>query len=146
MTCRCFAITLASLALCACTTMQPMVTNQLGMQMVLLPAGEFTMGNEATLEQMAELYPQYERKRLQDLVDETPAHRVRITHPFYMERHEVTVGQFRRFLAASSGRKICCSRLSPLTSACSNTSAVRSVMVSISRVRMPCALVTSSSR
>ncbi|HEX3140121.1 MAG TPA: formylglycine-generating enzyme family protein [Rhizobacter sp.] len=71
------------------------------MQMVLLPAGEFLMGSEASPEALAKLYPAYEPRRLQDLKDEAPVHRVRITRPFYMGRHEVTVGQFRRFLAAS---------------------------------------------
>jgi formylglycine-generating enzyme required for sulfatase activity len=88
-------------ALAACASAPPVTTNTIGMQMVLLPAGEFTMGNELSVEQMAKYYPQYELERLQKLDDETPAHRVRITHPFYMARHEVTVGQFRQFLAAS---------------------------------------------
>ena len=46
-------------------------------------------------------YPQYERKRFQELGDEAPVHRVRITRPFYLGRYEVTVGQFRKFLEAS---------------------------------------------
>ena len=77
------------------------LTNSLGMQMVMVPAGEFMMGNDATAEELARLYPQYEIKRLQSLADEAPAHRVRITRPFYMSRYEVTVGQFRQFLRAS---------------------------------------------
>jgi formylglycine-generating enzyme required for sulfatase activity len=91
----------ACIALGACASAPTVATNRIGMQMVLIPAGEFTMGNDASVEEMAKLYPQYELKRLQDLADETPAHRVRITRPFYMARHEVTVGQFRQFLAAS---------------------------------------------
>jgi formylglycine-generating enzyme required for sulfatase activity len=91
----------AGLALAGCASTPPQLTNRLGMQMVLIPAGEFTMGNQASVEEMAKLYPQYEARRLQDLADETPAHRVHITRPFYMAKHEVTVGQFREFLAAS---------------------------------------------
>ncbi|WP_298934177.1 formylglycine-generating enzyme family protein [uncultured Ramlibacter sp.] len=71
------------------------------MELVLVPAGEFTMGNDALVQEMAQLFPGLELTRLQDLRDETPAHRVRITRPFYMARHEVTVGQFRQFLAGS---------------------------------------------
>ena len=36
-----------------------------------------------------------------ELVDEAPVHKVRITRPFYLGQHEVTVGQFRRFVEAS---------------------------------------------
>lgn len=76
-------------------------TNTLGMQMVLLPAGEFLMGGDAGEAELARHFPAYERARLRDLADEAPVHRVRLTRPFYMARHEVTVGQFRRFLDAS---------------------------------------------
>jgi formylglycine-generating enzyme len=88
----------ALLGACATPTR---VTNGLDMQMVLIPPGEFTMGSEASAQELSRLFPAYEVLRLQDLKDEAPAHRVRITRPFYMASHEVTVGQFRRFLAAS---------------------------------------------
>jgi formylglycine-generating enzyme required for sulfatase activity len=55
------------------------------LEMVLIPAGEFKMGS-----------PQDEKNRLDD---EGPQHRVRITKPFFMGIHEVTVGQFRKFVA-----------------------------------------------
>ncbi|TBO30328.1 formylglycine-generating enzyme family protein [Aquabacterium lacunae] len=79
---------------------EPIVTNRLGMQMVRLPAGEFTMGNPASVDDMARWFPGLPRERLLDLKDEQPAHRVRLSS-FYMARHEVTVGQWRAFLAAS---------------------------------------------
>lgn len=75
--------------------------NSLGMQMVLIPAGEFMMGNDASMQSLARFFPQYEERRLRNLADEAPVHRVRITRSFYMSRHEVTVGQFRRFLRTS---------------------------------------------
>jgi formylglycine-generating enzyme required for sulfatase activity len=75
--------------------------NSLGMQMLRIPAGEFLMGNDTPPQELAGLYPAYEAERLQDLADEAPVHRVRITRPFYMARHEVTVGQFGRFVQAS---------------------------------------------
>jgi formylglycine-generating enzyme len=77
------------------------IENSLGMAFVLIPAGDFLMGSDETPAALARAYPQYETKRLQDLADETPVHRVRITRPFYLGRQEVTVGQFRRFLEAS---------------------------------------------
>jgi sulfatase modifying factor 1 len=71
------------------------------MQFVLVPAGEFTMGSDEPPESLARDFPGHERARLLDLADEAPAHRVRITRPFYLGRHEVTFGQFRRFLVLS---------------------------------------------
>ncbi len=50
---------------------------------VLIPSGSFLMGDNSGLD------------------DEKPVHKVTITKPFYLGRHEVTVGQFRRFLEAT---------------------------------------------
>lgn len=76
-------------------------TNSLGMSLERIPAGEFLMGNHDTPETLARDYPNYEPKRIAELVDEAPVHPVRITRPFYMGRHLVTLGQFRRFVAAA---------------------------------------------
>lgn len=78
--------------------------NILGMRFTLVPAGEFMMGSEESPQTLAIAYPQLEYKRFLDLADEAPVHRVRITRPFYLGQHEVTVGQFRRFLQASGYR------------------------------------------
>ncbi|HYD97014.1 MAG TPA: formylglycine-generating enzyme family protein [Noviherbaspirillum sp.] len=84
---------------------QPVVhENTLGMQFVLVPAGEFLMGSDETPEALARAYPQYDPARFAQLGDEAPVHKVRITRAFYLGRHEVTVGQFRRFLDASGYR------------------------------------------
>jgi formylglycine-generating enzyme required for sulfatase activity len=48
------------------------ITTRLGIELVLIPAGEFQMGS-------------YEGGD-----DERPVHRVRITEPFYMGKYEVT--------------------------------------------------------
>jgi formylglycine-generating enzyme len=77
------------------------IENALGMQFALIPAGQFLMGSDESPESLAKSYPQYERKRFVELFDEAPAHQVRITRHFYMGQHEVTVGQFRRFLELS---------------------------------------------
>ncbi len=82
----------------------PLIQNALGMKFALIPAGEFMMGSDATVDSLAQTYPQYERKRFQELGDEAPVHKVRITHAFYLGQYEVTVGQFRRFLDASGYR------------------------------------------
>jgi formylglycine-generating enzyme required for sulfatase activity/serine/threonine protein kinase len=57
--------------------------NSVGMTMVLIPAGEFMMGSSS------------------GLPNAQPAHKVRITKPFWLGMHEVTVGQYRRFVEDS---------------------------------------------
>jgi formylglycine-generating enzyme required for sulfatase activity len=64
--------------------------NSLGMSLVLLPAGEFLMGSP--------------KNDADSRPDERPAHRVTLTRPFSIGAHEVTVGQFRAFVAASGYR------------------------------------------
>jgi formylglycine-generating enzyme required for sulfatase activity len=71
------------------------------MAMVRIPAGSFVMGEVLMSRSWAQAFPGLEDGRFESLTDESPAHEVRITRDFYMARHEVTVGQFRRFLAAS---------------------------------------------
>ena len=61
------------------------VTNEIGMEFVLIPAGEFAMGSQ---DSDAAASP-----------DESPRHPVKITKPYYLGVHEATVGQFRRFVA-----------------------------------------------
>jgi len=84
------------------------VENSLGMKLVLLPPGEFTMGR--TEEQFDELLhlcktdPEMKKNRggmITWSMLMMPAHRVRITKPFYMGSTEVTVGQFRQFIEES---------------------------------------------
>lgn len=58
------------------------ITNSIGMKLVLVPPGEFLMGSPA--EEVGR------NKHEQQ-------HRVRITKPFYMGAHEVTVDQFLKF-------------------------------------------------
>jgi len=75
--------------------------NSIGMKLVLIPEGEFVMGSSETTDALAAAYPEYSRERLLDIKDESPAHKVQITRPFYFGKHEVTVGQFRSYLALS---------------------------------------------
>ncbi len=81
------------------------IVNSIGMKLVRLPAGEFTMGSRESPEVLDRAFPAYNLKTKADLCeDERPAHRVRITRPFYLGMHEVTVGQFRRFVEASGSQ------------------------------------------
>jgi formylglycine-generating enzyme required for sulfatase activity len=59
-------------------------TNSIGMKMVLIPAGEFTMGSS------------------DGPPDQYPPHKVRITKPFYLGQYEATAGQFRQFIEKSN--------------------------------------------
>lgn len=76
--------------------------NSIGMRFVRLPAGDFMMGSDEAPADYQRDYPQLEPSRFSQLGDEAPVHRVRITRAFWLGQHEVTVGQFRRFLALSS--------------------------------------------
>jgi formylglycine-generating enzyme required for sulfatase activity len=75
--------------------------NSLGVKFMLIPPGEFDMGS--TEEEVAKYLEEARAKRLPSwyidhLRAEAPKHRVRITKPFWLGRHEVTRGQFRRFV------------------------------------------------
>jgi formylglycine-generating enzyme required for sulfatase activity len=69
---------------------QTVITNSIGMKLVLIRAGEFMMGSPDSDKDVAN--------------DEKPQHRVRITKPFYLGACEVTVGHFRQFVE-ETGRK-----------------------------------------
>jgi glycerophosphoryl diester phosphodiesterase len=83
-------------------------TNSLGMKLMILPPGEFTMGltNEYFDDVVKTI--RNDPKLKQNLAGTItwsmlmmPGHRVRITKPFYVGATEVTVGQFRQFSEAS---------------------------------------------
>lgn len=103
-----FVLAGASCSLCAAGPRQDahphateQVVNSIGMALVRIPAGTFMMGSDEPIATLEQAFPLMERQRLQDLADEAPVHRVRITRDFYLGRTEVTVGQFRQFVAAS---------------------------------------------
>jgi formylglycine-generating enzyme required for sulfatase activity len=76
------------------------------MKLVLLPPGEFTMGRtEEQLDTLLSMVKNHPERSYGGAVTWSllmmPAHRVRITKPFYMGTTEVTVGQFRQFAQAT---------------------------------------------
>ena len=91
----------------ACSALAPhaavpvIIENSIGMKFVRVPGGEFSMGSDESPAALAVSFPQYDPSRLVDLGDEAPVHRVRIRRDFFLGQHEVTVGQFRRFIEAS---------------------------------------------
>jgi formylglycine-generating enzyme required for sulfatase activity len=60
------------------------LTNSIGMTLKQIPAGQFLMGSAPSDKEAFD--------------DEKPWHWIRITQPFYLGIHEVTRGQFRRFV------------------------------------------------
>ncbi len=72
------------------------MTNSLQMEFALIPAGTFQMGTRLTPEQVHQRYP---GGKVEYYEGETQ-HQVKLTKPFYIGVHEVTVGQFRKFVEA----------------------------------------------
>jgi formylglycine-generating enzyme required for sulfatase activity len=64
-------------------------TNLAGMQFILIPPGKLLMGSPA--EEPGHGAGNYDETR----------HAVTLTRPFYLARHETTVGQFRKFVEAT---------------------------------------------
>jgi formylglycine-generating enzyme required for sulfatase activity len=72
------------------------------MTLVRIEPGEFLMGS--TKQQIDVLLKQFPDAKREWFDAEQPQHPVKITRPFYLAAHQVTVGQFRRFVE-SSGHK-----------------------------------------
>jgi len=81
------------------------VTNSIGMKLMVIPSGEFTMGSRQSGAEAARHFGRWQSiggplcDKLLD--DEQPAHRVRITKAFLLGSCTVTVDQFRSFVADS---------------------------------------------
>ena len=71
--------------------------NKVDGEMVLIPPGEFLIGNEESVDDLLKLFPDAK----QEWVDDAKQHKVRITKPFLLGKHEVTNRQFRRFVDAT---------------------------------------------
>lgn len=78
-----------------------LIVNSIGLKMALIPSGEFMMGNGHSPDEEVKAFAPYVRMSEDFFKNEYPQHRVRITRPFYLGMHEVTVGQFRQFVNAT---------------------------------------------
>lgn len=79
--------------------------NTVGAKMVIIPPGEFLMGSsdEQITAAAKEMEESTARQTVIDHIQksERPQHRVMITKPFLMGATEVTLGQFKKFIAAT---------------------------------------------
>jgi len=94
-----FCLTSFCLLITALPAAEP-ITNSIGMKLVRIEAGKFTMGQDGPLmedymgqHRLAEIYKDVDRIDF----DEKPAHQVTISQPFHIGVTEVTVAQFRQF-------------------------------------------------
>ncbi len=71
------------------------LTNSIGMKLRRIPAGQFVMGNEASVDQLLAAFPYAKSYWFEDA---SFSHTVRITQAFYLGQFEVTVGQFGEFV------------------------------------------------
>lgn len=78
---------------------QDNITNSLGMRFVKIPAGEFMMGTEDIVAASMEIPEPKEN----ELLDETPAHKVMITQAFYLAQTEVTQQQWFKVMENKPG-------------------------------------------
>ncbi|MDR1396537.1 MAG: formylglycine-generating enzyme family protein [Desulfarculales bacterium] len=65
--------------------------NSIGMEFVLIPAGEFLMGSDRGKDPNAE-------------DNETPQHRVKFSKPFYLGKYEVTQGQWEAVMGSNPSK------------------------------------------
>lgn len=78
------------------------LVDSVGMKFVLIPSGEFWMGNKDTALELIKDFPKYEVSQIVQLDDERPLHHVKISKDFYLGVNEVTLGQFARFLSETN--------------------------------------------
>ena len=74
--------------------------NSIRMNLNLIPAGSFMMGSSLSAEEMVQRFG----LNVGAYTDELPQHRVTISDPYYIGSTEVTVGQFRQFVADTGYR------------------------------------------
>ena len=76
-------------------------TNSIGMKLVLIPPGEFTMGSPKELIEEELKAHAGDTWYTQTLPGEGPQHRVRITKPFYLGIYVVTQGEYQRLMGSN---------------------------------------------
>ena len=77
------------------------ITNSIGMKLVLIPPGEFTMGSPKELIEEELKANAGDAWSVERLPSEGPQHQVRITKPFYLGVYEVTQGEYERVMGVN---------------------------------------------
>lgn len=82
------------------------IANSIGMELTLIPAGEFEMGSLETKEETAAFAARlgYPESKGEMYRDEHPKHRVVLTKPYYLGTHEVRRGEFQKFVEETGYR------------------------------------------
>ena len=89
-----FIITPSSVALLQKPVLQQKITNSIGMEFVLIPAGFFTMGSRLSPKEIVKRYGgEEEWYKL-----EKPRHSLKIEQPYYLQTTPVTQGQWQRVM------------------------------------------------
>jgi formylglycine-generating enzyme len=75
------------------------LTNSVGAKLILIPAGEFYMGaTPMDIGRVRRIDPTFKKEWEKE---EQPQHHVRISRPFFMSAHEITRGEFAKFVRAT---------------------------------------------
>jgi formylglycine-generating enzyme required for sulfatase activity len=83
------------------------VSTSVGIVLRLIPPGEFPMGSvESDIEAIETGDWFFSRWAAERFESELPRHRVRITRPYFIGVHEVTVAQFRKFVEATGHKTV----------------------------------------
>ena len=82
------------------------ITTPSGSKMMLIPPGEFSMGGNMSPEDVVAHFEKLGcgTADASFFKDELPSHRVKVTRPFWMAEHPVTVGEFQAFVSATGHR------------------------------------------
>jgi formylglycine-generating enzyme required for sulfatase activity len=82
-------------------TARRVLTNSIGMKLVLIPAGEFMMGSTAEEIAWAVEKGKGDGSQPNDCLGETPRHPVKISQPFYMSMYPVTQGEYQEVMGVN---------------------------------------------